>query len=190
MIGFSDKKSARKYFLEKRLSLSEDYRAQSSRILCEKITDLEEFLAADLILIYAPSRNEPNLTPLVETATKAGKKIAFPISVTEDCTLLFREISSISELRAGAYCIPEPPLSAPIPNITEKSLCIVPGLAFDKKGFRIGYGKGYYDRFLAHFSGISLGAVFNSLVCEKLPTDSTDIPVNIIITETGVTRIK
>ena len=186
----SDKKSARKYFLEKRLSLSEESRNRSSRLLCEKISSLDEFKKADVILIYYPSRNEPDLTPLAEVAASNNKKIAFPISVTDDCTLSFREVSSISDLKAGAYGIPEPPVTGPIPNITEKSLCIVPGLAFDKEGFRIGYGKGYYDRFLSQFKGISAGAVFNSLVCEKLPTDTNDIPVNIIITETGVTRIK
>lgn len=187
---FSDKKSARKYFLDKRLSLSAESIARSSRALCEKISASEDFQKADVVLIYYPSRNEPDLTPLVEIAVRTGKKIAFPISVPADCTLLFREISSIAELKVGSYSIPEPSVTAPTPKITEKSLCIVPALAFDKKGFRIGYGKGYYDRFLSQFKGISLGAVFDCLTCEKLPIDTTDVPVNIIITETGVTRIK
>ena len=190
MSYFSDKKIARKYFLEKRLSLSEESRSQSSRRLCEKIASLNEFQQADLILVYSPSRNEPDLTPLVEIAVQADKKVAFPISVTDECTLLFKEVSSTDELEIGTYGIPEPPITAPTPRITEKSLCIVPALAFDSEGFRIGYGKGYYDRFLSKFKGISVGAVFDDLICEKLPTDTTDIPVNIIITETGVTRIK
>ena len=173
-----------------RLAISDESLDISSRILCNKILALKEFLDADAVLLYSPTKNEPNLLPIAEAALKAGKKVAFPISITKSCTLDFREISSLTELTSGTYGIPEPPFNATKPTLTKKSLCIVPALAFDKKGFRIGYGKGYYDRFLSQFEGISAGAVFSSHTCDSLPTEPTDIPVNIIITETGVTRIK
>ena len=190
MTSFSDKSSARKHFLANRLALTNEALEKSSNILCEKILDLAEFSRADVVLLYYPTKNEPSLLSVAKAALKENKRVAFPISITKTCTLEFREISSLEELASGAYGIPEPPFDANIPNLTEKSLCIVPALAFDKNGFRIGYGKGYYDRFLSHFNGISVGAVFDSHICDSLPTESTDLPVNIIITETGVTRIK
>ena len=190
MSCFADKSSARKHFLASRLAISSEALDISSRILCNKILTLKKFLDADVVLLYFPTKNEPNLLSIAEAALKAGKKVAFPISITKNCTLDFREISSLTELNAGAYGIPEPPCNAKIPNLTEKSLCVVPALAFDKNGFRIGYGKGYYDRFLSKFKGVSVGAALSSHICDSLPTETTDIPVNIIITETGVTRIK
>ena len=190
MTDFSDKTSARKHFLASRLALPSQAIDKASDILCEKILELEEFSQADTVLLYFPVKNELNLLPIAKAALKENKKVAFPISITKNCTLEFREISSLEELISGAYGIPEPPESAQIAAFSEKSFCIVPALAFDKKGFRIGYGKGYYDRFLSSFKGISVGAVLSSHICDSLPIESTDLPVNIIITETGVTRIK
>ena len=181
---------ARKFFLDKRLSISESERQAASHRLCGGIFELEEFRSADTVLLFYPSRNEPDLLPLAQIALDMGKSVAFPISLTSTCTLAFRCVSSLDELSRGTYGIYEPSIDAPAPLLSEKTLCVVPALAFDGSGYRLGYGKGYYDRFLADFNGISVGAAYDGFLCPSLPTDRTDIPVDIIITETGVIRTK
>lgn len=71
-----------------------------------------------------------------------------------------------------------------------KSICIVPAIAYDKFGYRLGYGKGYYDRFLSAYHGICIGVQYDELVCEKLFIDKYDVPVDYIITQNGVFSTK
>ena len=161
-----------------------------SELLCNGIEALKEYKDADVILLYFPTRSEPDISPLADIARRDGKKIAFPISVTKDCTLDFRFISSPDELEIGAYGIREPRADAERATLSERTLCIVPALAVDTDGYRLGYGKGYYDRFLSAFKGNAVVAIHSSLVCERLPRNDTDIPIKTIITETGAIRLK
>ena len=161
-----------------------------SELLCNGIEALKEYKDADVILLYFPTRSEPDISPLADIARRDGKKIAFPISVTKDCTLDFRFISSPDELEIGAYGIREPRADAERATLSGRTLCIVPALAVDADGYRLGYGKGYYDRFLSAFKGSAVVAIHSSLVCERLPRNDTDIPVKTIITETGAIRLK
>lgn len=185
--NFFDKKSARAFFAEERGKISQSCGKELSGRLCEKITSLDEYKLADAVLLYFPTRTEHDLTPLVSDALRQSKKVAFPVSNTDSLTLSFYEISSLDDLSSGAYGIPEPSsASAPI-RPTKNTLCIVPALAVDKDGYRLGYGKGYYDRFLEDFEGVTLCAVFSDLLCNSLPRLDTDIPVQIIVTERGAT---
>ena len=161
-----------------------------SELLCNGIEALKEYKDADVILLYFPTRSEPDISPLADIARRDGKKIAFPISVTKDCTLDFRFIFSPDELEIGAYGIREPGADAERATLSERTLCIVPALAVDADGYRLGYGKGYYDRFLSTFKGNAVVAIHSSLVCERLPRNDTDIPLKTIITETGAIRLK
>ena len=151
---------------------------------------LKDYADADILLLYFPTRSEPDLTLLAHLALRDGKQVAFPISRTDSLTLDFRIVTSLDELEAGAYGIFEPRESAPRATLTERTLCVVPALAVDRDGYRLGYGKGYYDRFLSSFVGRSLVAIHSSLVCERLPRNDTDIPLNTIITETGAIRLR
>ena len=143
---------------------------------------------ADLLLIYAPKGSELDLLPLVDVAHKRGIPVAFPISLTDTTTLQFRILTPDACLSPGAYGIPEPPSDAPIAQPTAHSLCILPGLAFSPDGSRIGYGKGYYDRFLADFPGMTVGALCEAMLCRHIPTEAHDRPVSYLFTERGVIR--
>ena len=159
-----------------------------SDTLCRGIAALDDYKSADVLLLYFPTRSEPDLTALAHLAWRDGKQVAFPISRTESLTLDFRIVKNLDELSAGAYGIREPDESAPRANVTERTLCILPALAVDVDGYRLGYGKGYYDRFLAQFAGKSALAIHSSLVCGRLPRLTTDIPTQTIITVTGAIR--
>ena len=187
---FSDKKVARKEFLQKRLSLTEEKRLKTDTALCRTIIELEEFKNCDTVLLYHPTRNEADLLEVAKTALSLKKRVAFPISLVDTCTLDFRLVAALEELSASTYGICEPPCSASKAVFTESTLCIVPALAYDVRGYRLGYGKGYYDRFLKNFKGVSLGAINADFLCKELPINDTDIAVNIVITETGVIYTK
>ena len=144
---------------------------------------MKKFSECDTLLLYYPIKSEPSALSLLEEAFSRGISIAFPISIKNDYTLDFREIKSLDELSVGAYGICEPKTDAPLANITDKSLCIVPALSFDKRMHRLGYGKGFYDRFLKNFKGTAIGITYLELICEKLPSDENDIPVKYIITD-------
>ncbi len=188
--SFTDKRSARKFFAAERDSISDALRNEYENALCHGIETLSEYQNADLLLLYFPTKSEPDLCSLARRALTDGKKIAFPISNTDNYTLSFREINGIDELSVGAYGIPEPHQSSIPAHHTERTLCIVPALAVDMHGYRLGYGKGYYDRFLKSFNGVTVCAVFSALVCEELPRIDTDIPIKIIVTEIGAIRNK
>lgn len=180
---FLDKPSARTHFSSLRSSIPEEQRLIKSKKICQKISNTEFFLKCDTLLLYFPIKAEPSLLPLLEKAFSLGKAIAFPISVKENYTLDFRVIQSLEDLTVGAYGICEPNKNAPTAKITDKTLCIVPALSFDEKGMRLGYGKGFYDRFLKDFSGYSIGITYSELFCKSLPFDKNDIPVDKVITD-------
>lgn len=189
-IRFSSKAEARKHFSSLRASITEEERKTKSIAICKKISTLIEFEKCDTLFLYAPIKNEADPLMLFDIAKKHGVRLAFPISITSTFELDFRFINSLDELEVGAYGIREPRKDAPKAFFTEHSICIVPALAFDSFGHRLGYGKGFYDRFLNNFIGLSVGITFNELKCSSLPHESTDVPVNIIITDKESVKIK
>ncbi len=189
-LSFTDKRSAREFFSSERGSISHSLREEYEKALCYGIETLDEYKIADTLLLYFPTKSEPDLRPLARRALLDGKKIAFPISNTDNCTLSFKEINELDELSVGAYGIHEPPARSTPACLTDRTLCVIPALAVDAQGYRLGYGKGYYDRFLADFKGVTVCAVFSALVCKDMPRLDTDVPVKIIVTERGAIRNK
>ena len=175
----------RKRLLARRAALDESDRVVWSEAIARHVMASESFRAAKLILCYAPVRGEVDPLMIAREAWRQGKQVAFARSNTESCTLTFCLVKSLDELTEGAYRIPEPPTDAPIVREFSDALCIVPALAFDRRGFRLGYGKGYYDRFLSEFEGKSIGLCFSRLLCDALPTDAHDCAVGEIFCEEG-----
>jgi 5-formyltetrahydrofolate cyclo-ligase len=155
-------------------------------ILVEKALATDVYRGADLLLLYAPLADEPNLLALAAEAWRDGKEVAFPISHTDTHTLTFHTVTFLSELREGAYGIFEPSYEAPMANITSKTLCIVPALAFDRAGYRLGYGGGYYDRLLSDFGGHTLGLFYHAFLKNDLPRGEYDRAIELLITEKEV----
>ncbi len=123
--------------------------------------------------------------PLAEDMLRRGKKVGFPISHPQTRTLTFHSVTDLSAMERGVYGIPEPSPSGELLNQAKESLCLVPALAADRHGFRLGYGGGYYDRFLTEFLGDSLLPLYHCLITDSLPTDPTDHAVAYILTEKG-----
>lgn len=180
-----EKKLLRTQYLQLRGALSPEQKQQMDEALRQTVLALPEFQSCGCLLCYAPTRGEIDLLPLARQALAMGKEVAFPISHTEDCTLTFHTVTSLDQLTVGAYGILEPPKDAPKAQNHPKTLCLVPALSFDREGYRLGYGKGYYDRFLPTFRGMSVGLIYSDCLSNRLPRNETDRPVHRIFTEKG-----
>ena len=183
---FHDKASLRKHLSALRNGLSEDVRRESSDRICAALLSLPQYHSSGTVLLYAPIRSEVDLMPLARIALSEGKSVAFPISHVDSTTLTFHRITSAEDLVTGAYGIREPSASLPLVTDFSDSLCLVPALALDRFGYRLGYGKGFYDRHLAHFDGVSVGVCFGDCLIDRLPHDAHDRRVDLILTEGGV----
>lgn len=187
-IEFTDKASARLYFKNKRALLCQNKKTELDARIAEH---LEELVSAfDTVLLFSAVRGEICLDALAEKLLDMGKTVAFPISHTEDTRLEFKVISSLRELSAGAYGIPEPPKDNPTVGMLESAVCITPALAIDERGYRLGYGKGYYDRFLKSNPCRRVGVVYEEFFTPSLPHTEQDIPVDVIVTEKGAKIIR
>ena len=182
-----DKKTLRENYRQQRASISTDEKKALDKLICQRIAHTPEFQKAETVLLYYPVKGEIDLLPLVPLCRRLGKEVGFPISL-ENGTLTFRSPAKGEQLIPGAYGIPEPSASANLSTLSENTLCILPGLSFDQRGNRLGYGKGYYDRFLEHFPGMTLGAVYAKALAKELPTDANDRPVSVVVCENRTIR--
>ena len=161
------KKELRRALRAKRRSIDPQRKAEMDQALVAHTLTTKEFQRARVIFLYAPLSDEPDLLPLAEEAWRLGKQVAFPISHTDTHTLSFHTVNALTELCEGAYGISEPPQTAQAVTATEDTLCIVPALAFDRHGFRLGYGGGYYDRLLADFQGTAIGLFYHTFFTKR-----------------------
>ena len=183
---FEDKSVFRKKALEYRKSLSTQKKAEMDGAIVRELLTFDNVKSAETVLMFSPIKGEPDIMPVAKELIARGIQVAFPISHPDTLTLDFRCVSSTEQLSVGAYGISEPPADAPKVTSTRGTVCLVPALMFDKYGMRIGYGKGYYDRFLAETHVYTIGITYRELVKDMLPCEQTDIPVDLIITESGV----
>ena len=187
------KDEIRNEFSAKRKALTIPEREEKSAKICDHAKNLVSFRHADIILLYYPIKSEINVLPIAEEAFKRGKAVAFPRCNTENHTMKFHIVSSFEDLELGAYKIMEPKVDCPVydpESDTRVAVCYVPGLTFDSFGYRLGYGKGYYDKFMHLFRGSTIGVVFSDFTVSSLPKGRFDRHCDILLTEKGVKPIK
>lgn len=178
-----NKTELRDCFSQKRSSITDA--AVKSGIITEKLLSLDAVKEADLVLCYVSVGSETETSGLIQKLIAAGKKVAVPKCKGKGKGIMnFYAISSANDLINGKYNIPEPDVHCCEAQLTDKTVCIVPGLSFTLSGFRLGYGGGYYDRFLSTYPQIySIGITFDTLISAELPVQPHDISVNAILTE-------
>ena len=187
MIRKQTKAELRRAAKEARDRMAPSLRAQESEAICRRILSSEVYRDAKSVRFFAAIGSEADLSAAAMQALADGKSVSYPCVSGRD--LVFRRIRDLSELRpAGAYRIPEPGPECP-PDEEERALILVPGLLYDLNGSRIGYGGGYYDRYLEHISpeGSSVcGVCFDEQISsEPLPATSRDIRTARIFTPTA-----
>ncbi|MEX2415427.1 MAG: 5-formyltetrahydrofolate cyclo-ligase [Paenibacillaceae bacterium] len=193
----SDKQKLRKLMEANRQQLSEEQRRSSSesisRFALELIVPLVRSSARPTLFTFMPFRSEVDVTPLTRWWWEAGYHVVVPKVDKALQTMEAFEISSFEELEPGAWGIPEPRSMAPrLATLAAIDVMIIPGLAYDRQGGRLGYGSGFYDRFLDRYDvrGLphpyKLGVCFETQLQDELPMEQHDLRVDRIITEEGV----
>jgi 5-formyltetrahydrofolate cyclo-ligase len=180
----SSKNEIRKQMKERFLSLSDEEHRMYSASIAEKLYEQKEWQEAKTIAVTLSVNGEVDTYNIIQQAWKERKRVAVPKCIRETHEMVFREILNFDQLETVYMNLREP-----IPNVTEKiskeqiDLIISPGLAFTPKGDRLGYGGGYYDRYLKEYKGNVIALAFAFQIVPSLPTEEFDQSVHKIITE-------
>ena len=180
-----EKSTLRKKILQELNKLNKDVHIKYSNHIHRKVLDEEKIKNAQVIGITLSSFPEVDTWGLIEKLWALGKKVAVPKCEPKTRRMTFYEITSFNQLE-----IVYMKLNEPIPSMTKQieatqiDVLIVPGVVFNKEGYRIGFGGGYYDRFLSNYNGSTFALAFESQIVNELPTEPFDLPVQCILTET------
>lgn len=174
---------------ELRASLAPEVRREFSRRICLHLVSLKEFQEAGTILFFVPFDAEVDLLPALGRALLEGKRVGLPRTLISRKALVFHQLFTLGELVPGPYGIPEPPATNPRLFPERSELILVPGLAFDRRGYRLGYGGGFYDRVLGRVRALKVAPAFSLQIVEEIPREEHDLPVDVLVTEEGVFRV-
>jgi len=166
-------------------ALPPDRRASASASARALLAAQSTWHCAQSILFFAPMPTELDLWPLLNSALAAGKLVALPRFVPESTSYIACQISnSTQHLKTGQFGIREPIDGCPQIQVNKLDFVLVPGLAFDLEGRRLGRGKGFYDRMLAAARGKTCGVAFDEQIVRDVPVEPLDISVDCILTPT------
>ena len=185
MDGIKQQKAAlRTEFRARRAALPTEIRTGRNQLLWGQLfSRLEVLKTANVLLFYFPLPHEISLLPIFDYARRQGIPCAFPRCGDKKGEMDFYLISDLDELAVGAYGIREPKQDAQRISDFSDAVVFVPALAFDREGYRLGYGGGYYDRFLSAHRVTSVGVTYEDFLTDSLPRDPYDQAVNFIVTE-------
>ena len=188
-----EKEELRKKYLEIRRNIDPSLKESMDRKIFTLFTSLISYRYSDTLLLYYPTRGEVDTLPIICAALESGKRVALPVCRENEPRMDYYYISSESDLTRGKFGIPapRPDLERFDKNGSHKGIVVVvPALAFDRAGYRLGYGKGYYDRFINELSATSIGLIYSSFVANRLPRGRYDLSVDLLVTEKGVRLIE
>lgn len=201
MIKFQNKAQQRQYFKNLKNKISSEEKNYLDKKIIENLLTIKEFQNAKIVMAYLANNIEVNIDEVLLNLIKNNKKIALPKCLdASKHTMNFYFINNFSDLIVGKYNIREPMESN---NLFDLKNCInknfiakhivmlVPGIAFDLKGYRLGYGKGYYDRYLydLNIEIFKIGLCYSMTIADEIIKDDNDVPVDIIVTDDGVINI-
>ena len=179
------KQALRKQVLEVLAAMDATEGQRASLQVCERLTRQSEWARARSVLLFAPMAGELDVWPLARAALEGGKAVALPCFNRQSRCYGLRFVRDLErEVAAGYYGIREPVAECETANVNQLDLLIVPGVAFDKRGHRLGRGKGYYDRLLAGAPGFKCGTGFDQQLVDDVPVVAHDIRLDCIVTPT------
>jgi len=157
-------------------------RVRLTRQITARLLAFEPLLSAKAVCMYHAFDGEPDLSDLIERSVLDGKTVYLP-SILADDTMCMRKWTGVDQTVAGKYGIIEP-----IENVSSHfsaEIALIPGIGFSRTGNRLGFGKGYYDRFLSDFDMIRVGVCFSEQICD-LMEDPWDVPMDYIVTQNEI----
>ena len=180
-----EKESVRKILRQKKEAMIPEDRLSKSQRICRHL--MKVISNDEPVMVFTSKEKEVNTRPLIMTLFKQGNPVIVPIIQKADCSLRLSYLRDFSALVPSTFGVPEP-IGSEIPAAAEDiGTIVLPMLGFDRKGGRIGYGAGYYDRFLSKNPDLrKIGIAFACQEVDSLPVDENDIPMDFIITEDGI----
>lgn len=183
------KRELRAKYRRIRQSMPPQLKSSLDSRLTEQILQLDEYKSCQTLFAFVSGEIECDTSVVIDDALKNGKRVAVPKCGEVSGEMDFYYINSRSDLSRGKFGILEPvPEKCEMAEDYSSGLCLVPGLCFDYQGYRIGFGKGYYDRFLQSFGGTTAGICYYKCTQNTLPKGVYDRPVDILVTERFVNR--
>lgn len=184
------KKKMRAEVKQMRRSMSPESKQMLDRKIKNKLLNLWAVREASAVLCYVSTEIEVDTRELIEKLLQSGKRVAVPRCEGEKCEMNFYYINSLSELSPGSFGVDEPESQKNIMvGETAGSVCIVPAFTFDKKGYRLGYGKGYYDRYLSRYKGTAIGICYEENLQNELYHGKYDRSVDLVVTDKTIITI-
>ncbi len=182
------KNEFRKHFRAMRKQIAN--KSEKDTMICRNFLCSQLYKNASQILCYASLENEISTDLILKTAFTDSKTVALPKCTDENGNMAFYYVKSFSDIETGFFGIREPKtdICAKVCDFTN-AVCIVPAFSYDLKGYRLGYGKGYYDRYLQKFNSISVGLCYNDFLMNRLPCDEYDKAVNFVFTEDKIIEV-
>lgn len=178
------KAELRQKYRSLRQSMPQEIKAQKDAAIAAQVRRLWQYQRNEILLIYVSTDIEVDTFRIIRQAIEDGKRVTVPRCVPDTRNMEFYYIDSTDELSPGTFGVLEP-AADPDRLYREKDggLCIVPAFSYDWRGYRLGYGKGYYDRFLSRFEGNMVGICYSECVQRSLPHGRFDRPVELLVTE-------
>lgn len=171
------KEFLRKKYKEKRDNIKN--KVTKDNLIYQKVINNKDILSSKTLLIYISINSEVDTIKIINYFLNT-KNIAVPKII--DNNMYFWNVTNLNELTSGKYNIPEP-TNENIVTDFDNAICIVPGICYDKKNYRVGYGKGYYDRFLSKNKIKTIGLCYKECMIEKIDNDKYDYKIDEVITE-------
>ncbi|HIJ89459.1 MAG: 5-formyltetrahydrofolate cyclo-ligase [Desulfobulbaceae bacterium] len=188
-----ERSTLRAKMLAARDTLPPEERQRKSRAITEHLLALPDFAAARSVFAYVSFRSEVETLPLIEHCLKRGVAVSVPLTLVREHRLLPYAITDPDRDLIPGYCsIPEPLKTLPLVDPASIDVVVVPGSVFDARGGRLGYGGGYYDRFLqiAAPKALRIGLAYDLQVVEAVPLESHDQQLDYLITETRTIHLR
>ena len=187
----SDKPYLRDYFLERRRELvaDADRKAALDAEIQTRLLMSAAYRDADTVLLYMARPHEISTSLIIHAALANHKTVGLPVCL-DDGIMEFRRIDSLSDLRPGRYGILEPPENEEVIIPDAHTLCVCPSLCCDMRGFRLGFGGGYYDRYLADFPGIAAALCYADSLIPEIEHGDFDIHTDLVVTDSYIKYIK
>lgn len=187
------KQSLRRSMRRKRATISPEAARAGARAAAERFAGLPEtarvIAAGGMVAVYAAMRHEISADPIADALAERGVTLAYPRVVPGTRRLVFHRVADRGELRMGTFSILEPDASAPVAPVERIDLFVVPALAFDRAGNRLGWGAGHYDTTLNdNLEAPRVGLAYESQIVDHVPSGAHDLPMHVIVTDAAEYR--
>ncbi|WP_346900113.1 5-formyltetrahydrofolate cyclo-ligase [Clostridium sp. UBA7503] len=177
-----EKRQLRNKIMKRIAELSKDYTLEADKKIYEKVINLKEYKEAKIIFCFVSTEDEINTRNIIENALESGKRVGVPKCIGKGI-MEVHEIKGYKSLKNGKYGILEPKDECPLIMSEEIDFAIIPCVSCNMEGYRLGYGGGFYDRYLEHVTFATAVICREKITCDYIPYDEHDVKIHKVITD-------